>query len=407
MTESTMYLGTTIPAATVETKSLYYVAKRVMDVGLVVLSLLLIAPLMLVVAVAIKLDSRGPIIYSQTRVGARRVRDGDVREGGTSGGTFGNSNGMTNTPPVQLPDLTPVNLGDDEVCDADTYTGERRRLDIYMIVDDSGSMVPWWPFTLDAISQFFYDPGSEGIGVGVQFFGSQCGADYYATPRVPISQLPGAIPTLEVAFPLIPLEGTATVPALEGAVMHARDWATQNPDSKTIVLLVTDGLPSDCGSDVPGVVRVAQDGVAGNPSIQTFVIGIGLALNELNMFAQAGGSGSAFLVAPGAAQELVTALNEIRGLALPCDYALPDGDGVTVQLDKVNLTHTLPGAAPETIGWVPTAADCDPTQGGWYYDNPDNPQRLVMCENRCDQIKAAGGEVQVLLGCPRVTIVPQ
>jgi lipopolysaccharide/colanic/teichoic acid biosynthesis glycosyltransferase len=72
-----MYLGTTIPGATVETKSLYYVAKRVMDVSLVVLSLFFIAPLILVVAAAIKMDSRGPIIYRQTRVGARRVRNGN------------------------------------------------------------------------------------------------------------------------------------------------------------------------------------------------------------------------------------------------------------------------------------------------------------------------------------------
>jgi lipopolysaccharide/colanic/teichoic acid biosynthesis glycosyltransferase len=80
MTESTMYLGTRIPGATVETKSLYYAAKRVMDVSLVVLSLVFIAPLILVVAAAIKLDSRGPIIYKQTRIGARRVRDGDRTE---------------------------------------------------------------------------------------------------------------------------------------------------------------------------------------------------------------------------------------------------------------------------------------------------------------------------------------
>jgi len=76
MSESTMYLGTTIPGATMETKSLYYAAKRVMDVSLVVLSLFFIAPLFLVVAAAIKLDSRGPIIYRQTRVSGRRVRKG-------------------------------------------------------------------------------------------------------------------------------------------------------------------------------------------------------------------------------------------------------------------------------------------------------------------------------------------
>lgn len=77
MTESMMYLGTTIPGATMESKSLYYAAKRVMDISLVLLSLIFIAPLILMVAAAIKLDSSGPIIYSQKRIGARRVRNGD------------------------------------------------------------------------------------------------------------------------------------------------------------------------------------------------------------------------------------------------------------------------------------------------------------------------------------------
>lgn len=80
MTQSTMYLGTTIPGATMEAKSMYYVAKRVMDLSLVILSLFFIAPLVLIVAAAIKLDSRGPIIYRQTRIGARRVRSGDQVE---------------------------------------------------------------------------------------------------------------------------------------------------------------------------------------------------------------------------------------------------------------------------------------------------------------------------------------
>jgi len=80
MTESTMYLGTTIPGATMETKSMYYASKRALDVTVVVLSLIFLAPLILIVAAAIKLDSRGPVIYSQRRIGARRVRNGDRLE---------------------------------------------------------------------------------------------------------------------------------------------------------------------------------------------------------------------------------------------------------------------------------------------------------------------------------------
>ena len=43
--------------------------KRIFDVIVASLALLLLAPLLVVVAIAVKLDSRGPVIFSQRRVG--------------------------------------------------------------------------------------------------------------------------------------------------------------------------------------------------------------------------------------------------------------------------------------------------------------------------------------------------
>jgi len=53
---------------------LYYFIKRLLDVTLVTLALGLIWPLMLIIALAIKFDSQGPVIFSQERVGVRRRR---------------------------------------------------------------------------------------------------------------------------------------------------------------------------------------------------------------------------------------------------------------------------------------------------------------------------------------------
>ncbi|MEZ4515572.1 MAG: sugar transferase [Chloroflexota bacterium] len=73
----------TVPAvpvqATVKTQAddLYFAAKRFMDVTIVGLSLIFILPLLVFVAILIKLDSPGPAIYRQERVGAkRRLRNG-------------------------------------------------------------------------------------------------------------------------------------------------------------------------------------------------------------------------------------------------------------------------------------------------------------------------------------------
>jgi lipopolysaccharide/colanic/teichoic acid biosynthesis glycosyltransferase len=58
-------------------KAGYYQWKRCVDVFLCSLSLVTLAPLMLIVAIAIKLDSPGPVFFRQQRIGAkRRVVDG-------------------------------------------------------------------------------------------------------------------------------------------------------------------------------------------------------------------------------------------------------------------------------------------------------------------------------------------
>ena len=60
--------------------TIYPIAKRTTDLFITVLLLIVLAPLLVMAAVAVKLDSRGPILFSQERVGTRRVRrDGKTR----------------------------------------------------------------------------------------------------------------------------------------------------------------------------------------------------------------------------------------------------------------------------------------------------------------------------------------
>jgi lipopolysaccharide/colanic/teichoic acid biosynthesis glycosyltransferase len=52
----------------------YFYLKRLMDLVLTLVGLILVLPLMLLIAVLIKVDSRGPIFFVQERAGARRRR---------------------------------------------------------------------------------------------------------------------------------------------------------------------------------------------------------------------------------------------------------------------------------------------------------------------------------------------
>lgn len=53
-------------------KRTYLIFKRLMDLVLSSISLLLLSPVFLVTAIAIKLDSKGSVFYSQVRIGKRR-----------------------------------------------------------------------------------------------------------------------------------------------------------------------------------------------------------------------------------------------------------------------------------------------------------------------------------------------
>lgn len=60
-------------------RELYFACKRLLDVVVAISGLVILAPLILLIVVLIKVDSPGPAIFRQERVGAKRRR-GDGRE---------------------------------------------------------------------------------------------------------------------------------------------------------------------------------------------------------------------------------------------------------------------------------------------------------------------------------------
>lgn len=63
----------------VQKTTIYYLCKRAMDLVITLASLALLAPVMLLIGLAIKLDTPGPIFFRQERIGAkRRQMDGRV-----------------------------------------------------------------------------------------------------------------------------------------------------------------------------------------------------------------------------------------------------------------------------------------------------------------------------------------
>lgn len=57
-------------------KSFYMIVKRLIDIFLSIIGIIIISPVLLITAIAIKIDSKGPVIFKQKRIG----KDGKVFE---------------------------------------------------------------------------------------------------------------------------------------------------------------------------------------------------------------------------------------------------------------------------------------------------------------------------------------
>jgi hypothetical protein len=194
------------------------------------------------------------------------------------------------------------------------------QLDIYVLLNDSGSMVAYWPSVAEAFNTFLHDPESAGVGMGIQYFGpdSPCDAEMYASPAAPIAPLPENAVRIGDSFPMLPVRSTPTQPALEGAIRYARSWSVSHPGSKVVVWLITDDVPHDCSSTIENVAETARNGLNGTPSILTYVIGIGN-VEELHRIADAGGTGTAILADPISSQSIVQVMDGIRDSARDCN----------------------------------------------------------------------------------------
>jgi hypothetical protein len=339
-------------------------------------------------------------------------------------------------------------------CASESTHAEKIPLDIYVLFDQSLSMNDnpgggvKWNVIKGALQTFVQNPGSAGISIGIGYFplviaspppvcmaDADCGnyapctgiipflggvcqkADAcYApnyVPDVPIAVLPGVSTAIVSSLNAHAPGGfTPTYPGLAGSYPYVTGWAQAHPKDKTILVLATDGDPTTCDPNTNNVNTIANNLVAparaGNPSVLTFVIGVGSSLTSLNQIAQAGGTQQALIVDAAGADpggQFLAAMKAIEGsVLLGCQYKtpIPQG-GAAFDPTKVNVQFTPLGSTPTTIRHVHDASQCNPTDGGWYYDNPSAPTQIILCDSTCGGINAgSGATVEIVLGCASI-----
>jgi hypothetical protein len=329
----------------------------------------------------------------------------------------------------------------DAACVANVQEGEAIPVNLHFLVDRSGSMTcplgaagqtcglgnngapnnrmppDRWSAILDALNAFVSAPASSGIGIGLQFFpltganggngnnNAACNVMSYQIPAVAFDILPAAAARFSMALAgTMPGGNTPTTPALTGALQFASGQRVANPGREVSVVLVSDGIPNGCNASVANAAMAAATAVAATPSIKTYVIGVGPALQSLDQIAVGGGTQRAYLVDTGAdvATQFRQALDAIAA-PIRCDYAIPTTPGKVLDYGSVNIeTRVGANGTPQITQKVPDAASCG--AGGWFYDSPTAPTKITLCPSTCAPLtNTMGSHLQILIGCASQT----
>jgi hypothetical protein len=96
------------------------------------------------------------------------------------------------------------------------------------------------------------------------------------------------------------------------------------------------------------------------------------------------------------AAQIVTSAGE-----LPCEYDIPDPPaGETLDPAEVNVLFTDGAGSGQDIYMVDGPAQCDPMDGGWYYDDPAAPTKVLLCPASCDVVSSdPEGTIEIVFGC--------
>jgi hypothetical protein len=333
-----------------------------------------------------------------------------------------------------------------------TASAEAIRQPVYLlfVLDGSNSMNQSnkWTAVVPALDSIFAQMASSAdtsVGAGLIVFSdtndpTTGSGPYPSSADVSIDMVSAEHQSaLDKRLTGMPNDGTPTHAALSGGYGELEGYtpsAPLQPGGKKVLVLITDGIPTDDCASAPVVTNYAANLciiAAGRERlllpprgpIQTFVIGVGnfspLAFfgvggidpSFLGNLALAGGTGAIgcnpnetlrtsdlcyFEIDPSTAptasqlqQMFETALNAIRGQVISCVYPLQGSQLSNIDPTLVNV---------EVDG---TTILQDPLNG-WTYDNPKTPTQIILHGAACATAQTAlRVNVSIVLGCATQT----
>jgi von Willebrand factor type A domain len=300
-------------------------------------------------------------------------------------------------------------------CVAQTVLAEPLSLSMLIVMDRSESMLGTkWPAATSAMISFADGAGAVGTQLGLSVFPpdapatNACDVDLFA-PIVPIGPLPAnSSPIKNALLSRGPEGATPMGQAIVAAHKAMKAHVDANVNVQGVLILVTDGQPTGCGSSVPEVTLSIK--AAAKDLVRTFVVGMdGADFPTLDAFAVDGQGTTKAFNAAGATGDVQTsildALDAVRATAIGCEFVVPTPSSELGTLDPASVEVELSkGSDPkQTFRKVAGKDACGLTAGGFYYDDPTTPHRVILCPASCDVVKSAGrnAKVDLHLGCIR------
>ena len=329
---------------------------------------------------------------------------GIITTGGAGGGTGGTGGGT----------LDP----DAKICGGIEVAVETVPFNMLIMFDQSSSMAEFldgmgppnrWDAVTGALVEFFQSADAKLLSIGLSYFeqtdlttfNTSCRVADYTTPEVEIAPMsdPAQVQRLVDSIRKhTPTGLTPTAPALQGALDHAKSYSMSHPGAKTMVVLATDGIPTQCmplGSyDI--AQSIAGPAFMGVPSIRTFVVAAATGLSALGAISQAGGTGAPVVVTdPKTTSDLIRqSFQRLSRTNFSCSYRIPaGGDGGRTDSGLVNVVIRT-GGVETTLKLFSSSAGCG---DGWYYDNPMKPENILLCPKTCADL--FNGELRIVIGC--------
>jgi len=306
---------------------------------------------------------------------------------------------------------------------------EGGRADIIWVVDGSGSMVEENAAVqnnLNAFSQFI---GGAGIDVHVVLLGGIASDPWSALNGIgvcvaPPLGMPGACPGgddtnlpagyLHWANAVGSNNGLQVIQAsysgwramlrpdaLKTWVVVTDDEATAPPDAATFVSWVN-AQPEFQGAKwrFSGIFCVTNSANCAAPGTtwNALVTQTGGLAGDLARFGSGQVDAEFKRVFDTLAQGIVQ-----EATPVDCEWSIPPPpEGQTLDPNQVNVRYTDSSGSTHLLYGLDDASQCQPGTGGWYYNDPANPSRVVACESSCQAMQSdPNARVEVLFGCAR------